>query len=55
MLAGIWANQKLRIAKFVLKNINYIGQILFFQLVVYPGEMLQLLLLWQLTVEREKK
>ena len=37
--------QKLRIAKLFLKNINYIGQILFFQLVVYPGEMLQLLLL----------
>ena len=30
-------------------------QILFFQLLVYPNKMLQLLLLWQLTVGREKK
>ena len=30
-------------------------QIFFLQLVVYPGKMLQLLLLCQLTVEREKK
>ena len=29
-------------------------QILFFQLLVYLGKMLQLLLLWQLTVERQK-
>ena len=31
-----------------------INQILLFQLVVYPVKMLQLLLLWQLTVERRK-
>ena len=31
-----------------------IKQILFFLLVLYSGKMLQLLLFWQLTVEREK-
>ena len=50
---GIWANQKLRIAKNFFWKI-LIKQILLFQLLVYPGKMLQLLLLWQLTVERQK-
>ena len=37
-----------------LPNLFWKILIILFQLVVYPGEMLQLLLLWQLTVEREK-
>ena len=37
-----------------LPNFFFLGEILFLQLIVYPGEMLQLLLLWQLTVETEK-
>ena len=43
----------MRIAKKFFGKI-LIKQILFFQLLVYLGKMLQLLLLWQLTVERQK-
>ena len=52
MLAAVI--KKLRIATIFFWKI-LIKQILFFQLLVYPGKILQLQLLWQLTVEREKK